>query len=77
MSARNAQDSSLRLYLCVLLRRHPLLADTVVMSVGGDKFFSVYIPELGVECKCVGEGEGGRRRWWEIRGVDFFKSWNQ
>jgi len=51
LAARNAQDASLRMYLCCLLRKYPVVADSVVINVGGDKYFNVYVPEYGVECR--------------------------
>jgi DIS3-like exonuclease 2 len=55
LSARNAQDASLQLYLCVLLRRSPMVTQAVVTGVGGNLYFSVYVPELGVEARYVAD----------------------
>lgn len=54
LAARNAQDASLRLYLAVLLHRFPLVVQGVVTQVGGDRHFTVYIPEFGQEQRYAG-----------------------
>mmetsp|Transcript_30979 Transcript_30979/g.79024 ORF Transcript_30979/g.79024 Transcript_30979/m.79024 type:complete len:1166 (-) Transcript_30979:319-3816(-) len=51
LGARKAQDSSLNLYLCVLLRRHPAVTAAVVTGLGGDKFFTAYLPAYGQEAR--------------------------
>lgn len=51
LTARNAQDGSLRLYLCVLLRRHPALTTGVVSNLGGDRYCGVFLPEFGHEIR--------------------------
>ena len=48
---RAAQDASLRLYMCVLLRARPMLASAVVMGLNGDRFLDVYVAELGIELR--------------------------
>lgn len=45
------QDGSLKLYLCVLLRQHPLVTEAVCLQLGGNKFIDVYIAELGTDCR--------------------------
>ena len=47
--ACTAQDGSMRLYLCVLLRQHPLITQGVCLQMGGNKFIDVYISELGMD----------------------------
>lgn len=54
LCARNAQDASLRLYLCVLLRRSPMVTNGIVTGVGGNLYFGVYLPELGLETRYGG-----------------------
>eukprot|EP00879_Flechtneria_rotunda_P015976 GHRR01016709.1.p1 GENE.GHRR01016709.1~~GHRR01016709.1.p1 ORF type:complete len:971 (+),score=396.72 GHRR01016709.1:730-3642(+) len=49
LSARMVSDGSLRLYLCIMLKQAPKVSWAVVTSVGGDKFFTVYLPEFGCE----------------------------
>ncbi|GLI69509.1 hypothetical protein VaNZ11_014144 [Volvox africanus] len=49
LAARDAQDASLRLYLCVLLARQPCVALGTVNILGGDLFFSAYLTEFGTE----------------------------
>lgn len=66
LAARNVQDASLKLYLCLMLRDRPVISEALVLSLGGDKFFSAYLPEFGFDTRCVqaqNEGvheEGGR-----------------
>lgn len=43
------QDGSMRLYLCVLLRQHPIITQGVCLQIGGNKFIDVYISELGMD----------------------------
>eukprot|EP00198_Chlamydomonas_reinhardtii_P003968 XP_001693304.1 3'-5' exoribonuclease [Chlamydomonas reinhardtii] len=51
LAARNAQDGSLKLYLCVLLRRQPVVTMGTVSSLGGDRYFALYISEFGHEVR--------------------------
>lgn len=39
----------MRLYLCVLLRQHPIITQGVCLQIGGNKFIDVYISELGMD----------------------------
>ena len=39
----------MRLYLCVLLRQHPIISQGVCLQIGGSKFIDVYISELGMD----------------------------
>jgi hypothetical protein len=48
-SARMASDASLKLYLCIMLKQQPVVTWAVVAGVGGDKFFTAYLPEFGLE----------------------------
>jgi hypothetical protein len=48
-SARQVSDGSLKLYLCIMLRDNPVVTMAVATGVGGDKFFTAYLPELGCE----------------------------
>jgi hypothetical protein len=48
-SARQVSDGSLKLYLCIMLRDSPVVTMAVATGVGGDKFFTAYLPELGCE----------------------------
>lgn len=48
-SARAASDGSLRLYLCIMLREHPVVTMAVSLGVAGDRFFAAYLPEFGCE----------------------------
>ena len=43
------QEGSMRLYLCVLLRQHPIITQGVCLQIGGNKFIDVYISELGMD----------------------------
>ncbi|KAG2436972.1 hypothetical protein HXX76_006487 [Chlamydomonas incerta] len=58
LAARNAQDGSLKLYLCVLLRRQPVVTMGTVSSLGGDRYFALYIPEFGHEVRLELEEAG-------------------
>lgn len=49
LAARNVSDASLKLYLCIMLKQSPVVSWGVVTAVGGDKFFTVYLPEFGCE----------------------------
>lgn len=51
LAARNVQDGSLRLYLCVMLRRRPAVTTAVVTMVGGDRWFAAYLPDYGQEVR--------------------------
>lgn len=51
LAAKAVQDGSLRLYLCVMLNKQPLICDGVVMCLGGSRFFDVYIPSLGMDVR--------------------------
>lgn len=48
-AAKNVQDGSLRLYLCVLLRQNPIVTEAVCLQIGGNRFIDVYISELGMD----------------------------
>ena len=45
------QEASSRLYLCVLLRAKPLLAQAVITGLNGSRFLDVYVPDIGVELR--------------------------
>lgn len=49
VAARNVSDGSLKLYLCIMLRANPVVTMAVATAVGGDRFFTAYLPELGCE----------------------------
>jgi hypothetical protein len=49
LAARLVSDGSLRLFLCIMLKKQPVVTWGVVNLVGGDRFFSVYLPEFGCE----------------------------
>ncbi|KAK9829114.1 hypothetical protein WJX72_003965 [[Myrmecia] bisecta] len=50
-AAKNVQDASLRLYLCVMLRLRPTFTEGVVLNLNGNRFFDVYLPEFGLDCR--------------------------
>ncbi|GAX84362.1 hypothetical protein CEUSTIGMA_g11784.t1 [Chlamydomonas eustigma] len=58
LTARKAQDASLRMYLCCLLRRKPIVTQGILLQVGGEKYFNVYCPEYGVDCRIYVEHIG-------------------
>lgn len=45
------QDSSLKLYLCCLLRRAPVITEAIVTNVGGNRFFDVYLTSYGMSTR--------------------------
>ena len=49
LSAKTVQEGSLKLCLCMLLRDSPAVVWGVVCGLGGDQFFTVYLPEFGFE----------------------------
>eukprot|EP00887_Chlorella_sp_A99_P000156 scaffold16.g156.t1 len=50
-AAKSVQDGCLRLYLCVMLHRQPVVVDAVVMQLGGSRFFDCYIPVFGCDVR--------------------------
>ena len=65
LAARNAQDGSLRLHLCWLLRDRPLEAPAVVVGANGNKWFDVFVHDLGVEARVLIEDMEGVRAWFQ------------
>eukprot|EP00775_Hariotina_reticulata_P008717 gene8717-8898_t len=51
LAARLVSDGSLRLFLCIMLKKQPVVTWGLVNLVGGDRFFSVYLPEFGCETR--------------------------
>lgn len=51
LAARNVQDASLKLYLCIMLKDSPIVVEAVVLSLGGDQFFSAYLTEFGCDTR--------------------------
>jgi DIS3-like exonuclease 2 len=41
----------MRLYLCVLLRLSPIITEAVATGVNGSRWFDIFVPEFGMECK--------------------------
>lgn len=52
LAAKAVQDGAIKIYLSAYLLKSPGVYEGVVMSLGGSKFFDVYIPELGVDVRC-------------------------
>ncbi|GBF88688.1 DIS3-like exonuclease [Raphidocelis subcapitata] len=50
-AARDVQDGSLKLFLAVMMRHSPVVAEAVVTGVGGASYFSAYLPEFGTEVR--------------------------
>ena len=65
LAARNAQDGSMRLHLCWLLKDHPLDVPAIVVGAGGNKWFDVFVHELGVEARVFIEDMVGVRAWFQ------------
>ena len=63
LAARNAQDGSLRLHLSWLLKDRPLDVPVIVVGAGGNKWFDVFVHELGVEARVLIEDMVGVRAW--------------
>ena len=63
LAARNAQDGSLRLNLSWLLKDRPVDVPAIVVSAGGNKWFDVFVHELGVEARVLIEDMVGVRAW--------------
>ena len=47
------QEASARLFLCVLLRTAPRCVVARVTSLAGSRFFDVYVPSLGLQCRLL------------------------
>lgn len=45
----------MRLFLCALLARRPVVAQGIVTSLNGQRFFHLYVPELGLELRIESE----------------------
>ncbi|KAF5827102.1 hypothetical protein DUNSADRAFT_1322 [Dunaliella salina] len=58
LTARNAQDASLKLYLCCLLRRAPVITEAIVTNVGGNRLFDVYLTSYGMSTRIHVEQQG-------------------
>ncbi len=41
----------MRLFLCALLARKPIVTQGIVTGLNGDRFFDLYVPELGLELR--------------------------
>jgi len=41
----------MRLFLCALLARKPVVTQGIVTGLNGDRFFDLYVPELGLELR--------------------------
>ena len=41
----------MRLFLCALLARKPVVTQGIVTSLNGQRFFHLYVPELGLELR--------------------------
>ena len=65
---RFAQETSMRLFLCALLARRPMVAQGIVTSLNGQRFFHLYVPELGLELRIESE---------EIQPAPMVTDWNK
>ena len=65
LAARNAQDGSMRLHLSWLLKDRPLDVQAIVVGAGGNKWFDVFVHELGVEARVFIEDMVGVRAWFQ------------
>jgi hypothetical protein len=62
------QETSIRLYLCTLLARKPVVAQAVVTGLNGARFFDLYVSELGLELRIQCE---------EIQPAPILTDWNK
>ena len=58
----------MRLFLCALLARRPVVAQGIVTSLNGQRFFHLYVPELGLELRIESE---------EIQPAPVVTDWNK
>lgn len=49
-AAKNAQESSIGLYLALYFANHPVAVDSLCTDLG-DKFLSLFVPSFGIEVK--------------------------
>ena len=42
------QDASLKMYLCCLLRKAPVVTEAIVTGVNGNRWISVYLTGYGI-----------------------------
>jgi DIS3-like exonuclease 2 len=52
LAAKAVQDGAIKIYLSAYLFKSPGVYEGVVMSLGGSRFFDVYVPALGVDVRC-------------------------
>ena len=64
----SVQETSMRLFLCALLARRPVVAQGIVTSLNGQRFFHLYVPELGLEVRIESE---------EIQPAPVVTDWNK
>eukprot|EP00192_Tetraselmis_astigmatica_P002303 CAMPEP_0117691284 /NCGR_PEP_ID=MMETSP0804-20121206/25625_1 /TAXON_ID=1074897 /ORGANISM="Tetraselmis astigmatica, Strain CCMP880" /LENGTH=998 /DNA_ID=CAMNT_0005504481 /DNA_START=114 /DNA_END=3110 /DNA_ORIENTATION=- len=61
LAAKNVQDASLKVYLCVMLRAAPTIMSATLLPMGGNQYFNAYVGDLGVQvCVQVSEIHGCR-----------------
>ena len=65
LAARSAQDGSMRLHLSWLLKDRPLDVQAIVVGAGGNKWFDVFVHEVGVEARVFIEDMVGVRAWFQ------------
>lgn len=68
-AAKSIQDRVIQLYLVKLLEQTPRVLWGVVSSLGGPKFFDVYIPDIGVDIRMYAEDI-------YMKGFDIKTEWN-
>lgn len=49
--ARAVQEGSSRLFLAVMLSQNPVVTHAIIVALGGDKYFTVYVPQFGLETR--------------------------
>ena len=46
----------MRLFLCAMLARRPVVSQAIVTGLNGARFFDLYVPELGLELRILTSG---------------------
>ena len=58
----------MRLFLCAMLARRPVVSQAIVTGLNGARFFDLYVPELGLELRIQSE---------DIQPAPMLADWNK
>ena len=58
----------MRLFLCAMLARKPVVSQAIVTGLNGQRFFDLYVPELGLELRIQSE---------DIQPAPILTDWNK